>query len=190
MKAVRLPANNKELSAMPNLRLTSVTVAILLISGCAAKTPDTSFAAAATPKPDNCPTLPTPKLRTDLPPGSLDACGNPNWPPNNGFEPPKLNVIVPAGELLDRFGDTRGVYLSPRGAPYDQRALPYDCRGYTYTVYKVMRPLPAMLGTAAPAFGEPGGAIQLQTNEKVEQLLTEGVLQKADRAEPLACEVG
>jgi hypothetical protein len=175
---------------MPNLRLISVTVAILLISGCAAQPPGTPVAiGAATPKPANCPTWPTPALRTDLPPGSLDACGNPNWPPNNGFDPPKLNVIVPAGELLDRFGDTRGVYLSPRGAPYDRRALPYDCHGYTYTVYKVMRPLPALLGTAAPAFGEPGGAIQLQTNEKVEQLLTQGVLQKADGAEPLACDV-
>jgi hypothetical protein len=39
---------------MSNLRLISVTVAILLISGCAAKTQGTPMAvAAATPKPAN-----------------------------------------------------------------------------------------------------------------------------------------
>ena len=175
---------------MLNFRILSVGVAILMLGGCAAKpsAAPASVAMAASP-PANCPTWPTPKLRTDLPPGSLDNCGQPNWPPNNGFEPPKLNVIVPAGELLDRFGDTRGVYLSPQGAPYDRRALPYDCHGYNYTVFKVLKPLPALLGTAAPAFGAPGGAIQLQTAEKVQQLLDEGVLIKLADAAPLSCEM-
>ena len=91
--------------------------------------------------------------------------------------------------MLDRFGETRGVYLSPEGAPYDRRALPYDCHGYNYTVYKVLKPLPALLGTAAAAFGEPGGAIQLQTAQKVQQLIDTGVLAKVDGAAPLACDI-
>jgi hypothetical protein len=176
---------------MRDFRLIQIGAVILLLAGCATKpaTMETASApAGAQPVPANCPAWPTPKLRTDLPPGSLDNCGQPNWPPNNGFETPKLNVIVPAGELMDRFGDTRGIYLSPEGAPYDRRALPYDCHGYNYTVYKVMKPLPALLGTAAPAFGEPGGAIQLQTAEKVQQLIDEGVLERVDGAAPLSCD--
>jgi hypothetical protein len=43
-----------------------------------------------------------------------------------------------------------------------------------------------MIGTAAKAFGEPGGAIQLKTSELVDQLLAEVVLQKVDGAAPLS----
>lgn len=173
---------------MPNLRLTAVIVAILLTTGCAAKMPDVSpTVASAAPyqcKHEGSP----PKLRTDLPSSSYTADGQLNWPKDDGFDPPKLKIVVQPGDLVDRFGDTCGSFLSPEGASYAGRALPYQCQGYAYTVYRVLKPLPVTIGTAAPAFGEPGGAVQLKTSELVDQLLAEGVLQKVDGAAPLSCD--
>jgi hypothetical protein len=172
---------------MPNLRLTVVSLAILLIAGCVAKAPDTPpTVASAAPyicKHEGSP----PKLRTDLPPSAYTQDGQINWPKDNGFDPPKLKVVVQPGELVDRFGDACGTFLSPEGASYRGRALPYQCQGYAYTVYRVVKPLPVTIGTAAPAFGETGGAVQLQTSEQVGQLLAEGVLEKAPGAPPLSC---
>ena len=171
---------------MPIPRLTAVSLAILLIAGCAAKTPDAATAAAG---PYVCRhTGSPPTLRTDLPPGSYTPDHQLNWPQDDGFDPPKLKVTVQPGELVDRFGDTCGSFLSPEGASYGGRALPYQCQGYAYSVYRVLKPLPVTLGTAAPAFGEPGGAVQLKTSELVDQLLAEGVLEKVPDAPPLACD--
>jgi hypothetical protein len=173
---------------MSNLRVTAITVSILLVGGCAAKTPNASSAVASA-APYKCTAGPTPQLRSHMPPDSFKPDGQLNWPKDGGFDPPKLKVVVQPGELLDRFGDTCGTFFSPEGAPYDGRALPYECHGYAYSVYRVLKPLPVTIGTAAKAFGEPGGAIQLKTSELVDQLLSEGVLEKVDGAAPLSCEV-
>jgi len=170
---------------MPIPRFTAISLAILMIAGCAPKAPDTP--AGAGPyvcKHEGAP----PKLRSDLPLSAFAANRQINWPKDNGFDPPKLKVIVQPGELLDRFGDTCGTFLSPRGASYSGRALPYQCQGYAYTVYRVVKPLTVIIGTAAPAFGERGGAVQLQTSEQVGQLLAEGVLEKVTDAPPLSCD--
>jgi hypothetical protein len=172
---------------MPIPRLTVVSLAILVIAGCAAKAPDTP-ATVASSGPYVCKHEGTPpKLRSDLPASSYAADHQINWPKDNGFDPPKLKVTVQPGELVDRFGDTCGTFLSPEGASYRGRALPYQCQGYAYTVYRVLKPLPVTIGTAAPAFGEPGGAVQLQTSEQVGQLLAEGMLEKVPEAPSLSC---
>lgn len=173
---------------MPNLRLVSAAVAILLISGCAAQPPALCTLPPDVPPAGSCHGLPASNLREHLPAGSLNACGQPNWPVHSGFNPAPLSVVIGPGELLDRFGGTAGYDLSPRGAPYNQRSLPYECHGYPYTVYKVMKPLPVVIGTAAPAFGEPGGAVQVQTCEKVDQLLADHVLLQVEDAAPLSCD--
>ncbi len=173
---------------MPNLRLAAISLALLLIAGCAAKTPDAT-ATVASASPYQCKhTGSPPKLRSDLPPSAYKADGQLNWPKDDGFDPPKLKVTVQPGELLDRFGDTCGSFLSPEGASYAGRALPYRCQGYAYTVYRVLKPLPVTIGTAAPAFGDPGGAVQLKTSELVDQLVAAGVLETVPDAPPLACD--
>lgn len=172
---------------MPNLRLIAISFTLLLIAGCAAKTPDapTTVAGAG---PYVCKhTGSPPKLRSDLPASAFTADRQLNWPKDDGFDPPKLKVTVQPGELVDRFGDTCGSFLSPEGASYAGRALPYQCQGYAYTVYRVLKPLTVTIGTAAPAFGEPGGAVQLKTSELVDELLAEGALEKVPDAPPLAC---
>jgi hypothetical protein len=172
---------------MPFPRLTALSLAILLIAGCAAKGPGAPMTAAGAGAYQCRHTGSPPKLRTDLPPSSYTADHQLNWPKDDGFDPPKLKVTILPGELVDRFGDTCGSFLSPEGASYRGRALPYQCQGYAYTVYRVLKPLPVIIGTAAPAFGEPGGAVQLKTADLVDQLLAEGMLEKVTDAPPLAC---
>lgn len=118
-----------------------------------------------------------PVVRADLPAGSETSPGNLKWPSNDGFEPGTLPVIIQPGALLDRYGDNAGRFFSPKGAGYRERALPYVCQGYAYMTYRVMKPLPALAGATAPAFGEPGGGMQVETTSCVNQLLAAGVLQ-------------
>jgi hypothetical protein len=132
---------------------------------------------------------PPPVLRTDLPASSETSPGHLAWPLNDGFAPAiaTLPVTIQPNALLDRFGDGAGSFFSPKGTGYRERALPYQCRGYTYATYRVAQPLPALVGTAAPAFGEPGGAVQVKTNACVNQLLAAGILQLVPTSPPLAC---
>jgi hypothetical protein len=125
---------------------------------------------------------PEPVVRPDQPPPIV-------WPADSGFAPPgELPVTVQPGALLDRFGDNAGKFFSPKGTGYRERSLPYVCQGYAYAVYRVVQPLPASIGTAAPWFGEPGGALQIQTTECVNQLLAAGVLQAiTDPPSPPPC---
>jgi nicrotizing toxin Mtb-like protein len=114
-----------------------------------------------------------PEERHVIAPQWYDASGNLIWPPNGGFARTPVPVVLPSGMLLDRFGSPGGTYFSPQAAPYDARALPYVCEGQAYTVYRVDRPLVVNSGTAAPWFGEPGGAIQYQTGETAAQMLAD-----------------
>ena len=128
------------------------------------------------------PPPPAPLLAAqNLPPAALhaiapqwyDSNGNLIWPPNGGFAAAPVAVVLPRGMLLDRFGRPTGTYFSPQAAPYPARSLPYVCETQAYTVYRVDRPLVVKSGTAAPWFGEPGGAIQYQTTETAEQMLAD-----------------
>lgn len=112
----------------------------------------------------------SPEARHAAAPQWYDAQGNMHWPPNDGFAAAPVAVSLPPGMMLDRFGNPDGSYFSPVGTPYDMRALPYACHGLPYTAYRVDRPLVVQSGTAAPWFGEPGGAIQYQTSQTAAHL--------------------
>jgi hypothetical protein len=127
-------------------------------------------------------------VRPDLDPQWYDASGNLRWPPNYGFAGAQVTVTLPPGMLLDRFGSPGGGFFSPQGAPYSARALPYVCPTQVYTVYKVHGPLAAQSGTAAPWFGEPGGAIQYKTAETAAQLLATGKIETAPDPGPAPCD--
>ena len=102
--------------------------------------------------------------------------GGVRWPPDDGFRGAAVPMVLPEGVLLDRFGGDGGRFLSPKGAAFAARALPSVCRDQPYAVFRVARPLPVWIGRAAPWFGEPGGATQVQTDATVAQLLVDGVL--------------
>lgn len=91
--------------------------------------------------------------------------GQPAWPPHNGFDGPPVRRTLQPGEQLDRFGPTHGRYLSPDGTPYPQRAIPPTnlnplARDLDLHRYVVTKPLDVYEGPIAPAFGQPGGAVQ------------------------------
>ncbi len=130
---------------------------------------------------------PPPVVRADLPAAFKTPDGDIKWPPRDGFNPATLSITIEPGALLDRYGDTAGRFFSPKGTGYRERALPYVCQGYVYATYRVLKPLPALIGTAAPWFGEPGGAVQVETTSCVNQLLATGVLQPLPDSPAPAC---
>ncbi|ONG57864.1 hypothetical protein BKE38_03890 [Pseudoroseomonas deserti] len=108
------------------------------------------------------------------------------WPPRYGFAEVEGFIVLPPGVLLDRFGPERGNFFSPKGAAFAARALPRACRDQPYAVYRVAAPLVVRIGTAAPWFGETGGAIQIMTDASAAQLVADGALQRLP-AEPAQC---
>ena len=119
-----------------------------------------------------------PGARPDLSPQWLVADGKYRWPPDDGFAAPLVRETLAAGTMLDRFGPTSGRFLSPRGASYESRALPYQCDASSYHVYRVDVPLTVRTGTAEPWFDQPGGATQYKTDETVQALLDEHVIEE------------
>ncbi len=85
-----------------------------------------------------------------------NANGGWDWPKNLGFEGDPVKTTIPVGTRLDRYGDPNGSFLAPKGTPYEQRALAPGAKAEKYYEYEVIKPLPAIQGKIAPAFGEPG----------------------------------
>jgi hypothetical protein len=74
---------------------------------------------------------------------------------------------LPAGVLVDQFGQESGSYLYPDGTPFKERSLPPSTLStadrrfpYNYHRYQVAKSFRVRAGVAAPAFGQPGGALQ------------------------------
>ena len=153
---------------------------VLALAGCVwtEPAPPTPIVAA---RPAMCQRSPDANLRPDLPPGYVDPCGHVAWPDGtDGFAGTPLSVTLPADYLLDRFGGDTGKFLSPAGAPFAARALPYVCQGYRYMEYRVAQPLPVKIGPAAPWFGEPGFAVQVQTDKTVQELIADHMIVPVD----------
>ena len=90
--------------------------------------------------------------------------GDWNWPAKLGFAEEPVKTTLPVGTRLDRYGKTNGSFLAPQGMPQEQRALAPGSLADQYHEYVVIKPLPVMQGKIAPAFGEPGGSIQILPN--------------------------
>lgn len=76
----------------------------------------------------------------------LDADGKivwEKWAPNGGLVPRTVieGQTLPAGTIIDRYGNPYGKYISPTGVPYDQRALPYIENLNAYHRYKMLKPM-------------------------------------------------
>lgn len=119
-------------------------------------------------------------LRPSLFPKWVDSEKKIDWPPPPGCKEaePVADTVAP-GALIDRFGDENGYYFSPLAQPFARRSLPYVCSQMAYTIYRVTQPVGVLRCTAAPWFGEPGGATQYKTAEPVSRLLASGVIEVA-----------
>lgn len=106
---------------------------------------------------------------------------SPDWiyPPDHGFLIVKGKAEEKSGEIragteVDRFGPTRGSFLSFAGTPYAKRSLPPNSldppMGGTicnYHRYRVRIAFRAEVGPIAPAFGQPGLGEQIFLDPKL-----------------------
>ncbi|HET6306673.1 MAG TPA: TNT domain-containing protein [Rhodopila sp.] len=135
----------------------------------------TQVAAAAAP-PSGFPA----NLRWDLVPKWIqwaNAKAAVDWPPHDGCASAPVTRSLAPGALIDRFGSEGGTFFSPKGESFAARAVPYVCRQMDYRVYRVLKPLSVQSCNAAPWFGEPGGAPQVQTADPAYKLVADGSLQ-------------
>jgi len=142
---------------------------LLLVAAC------TPTIQAGDPQPAGFPA----NLRYDLVSGWIQWNGTQatiSWPPNDGCAAPPVAQTVAAGTLIDRFGSEGGNFFSPSGASFASRAVPYVCRQMDYRVYRVQAPLQVQSCAAAPWFGAPGGAAQVQTADPANKLVAAGTL--------------
>jgi len=95
------------------------------------------------------------------------------YPPQGGYQitpegrPVKMQLLLFAGQRVDRFGSEFGGYLSPEGTPFGARGIPPQSLDSTtvpascnYARYRVLRDIPVYSGPIAPALGQPGFGLQ------------------------------
>ena len=100
------------------------------------------------------------------------------WPPNDGFaEKPSTKVLKP-GTVIDRYGNEKGRFVSPKGTSYNARSLRPGTSRLSRKTYVVNRPLEVKAGIAAPAFNRPGGGIQYKLPCSVRELKKLHVLRR------------
>jgi hypothetical protein len=99
------------------------------------------------------------------------------WPGNAGFSSSAMET-VPAGRILDRFGNASGRYLGEPGATASARGMAPGADAMPYAQYRVLTPFQARVGPAAPVpdFGASGGATQYLSGKSVQQLIDAGHL--------------
>jgi len=115
--------------------------------------------------------------------GSL---GGWRYPPNEGFdESPGISLPkatdLPVGFQFDRFGEGWGSFVSPVGTTFEGRGLPPDSAVKDYHVYETMKPFDGVsgypvMGTAAKAFEQNGGGIQIKLPHSADWLVEFGYI--------------
>ncbi len=140
-----------------------------------------SAPAAASVKPPGFPA----NLRWDLVPKWIQWVNDAaqiSWPPKDGCASTPVAQSLTAGQMIDRFGSDHGSFFSPRGASFRSRAVPYVCPEMDYWVYRVVKPIAVKTCKAAPWFGEPGGAVQVETAEPAFKLQADHMIEVVSHA--------
>ncbi|WP_324784610.1 TNT domain-containing protein [Streptomyces sp. H51] len=97
--------------------------------------------------------------------------------PDDGFDhnaqgtPLAEEYTLRVGQLVDRFGNEFGKFLSPAGDAYGRRSIPPSALNtqdprhpYDYAMYRVKKPTLVCAGPAAPGFEQPGQGTQYVTS--------------------------
>lgn len=94
----------------------------------------------------------------------------------------KTSSTAQSGQIVDRYGPSKGTYLSPEGTPYSQRGIP---EGYKeYHKYEVIKPFEWTEGQSSPVpeFDSQGGGWQYKISGDitVDDLLKKEYLKKLE----------
>jgi len=96
--------------------------------------------------------------------------------PKDGFTGMPKKIVLMPGKKIDRYGQGGGHFASPKGTKFDKRSLPTGSERLLHQSYQVKKPLPALSGTIAPAFGKPGQGVQYKFSKSIDTLVKEGYL--------------
>ncbi|WP_038476862.1 TNT domain-containing protein [Shouchella lehensis] len=100
------------------------------------------------------------------------------WPPNNGFDGDVVRTELKPGQVIDRYGEPGGNFLSPDETPYEQRALALHSDGAEYHVYRVLEAFEVNSGKFLAWFDRPDGGTQYLTeNYKIYNIKTGGLVE-------------
>ncbi|MDQ2723733.1 MAG: glycohydrolase toxin TNT-related protein, partial [Actinomycetota bacterium] len=100
----------------------------------------------------------------------------PGDPPLTLFRDLRQLVVQP-GTLLDRLGTPQGNVTYLADTPFPMRSLPAELMQQPYSVYRVHRPVEALMGEAVAWFGQPGGGSACVLPASIERLLAVRVLE-------------
>ncbi|WP_328593945.1 TNT domain-containing protein [Actinomadura macrotermitis] len=94
-------------------------------------------------------------------------------PPLNLFRDQR-EIEVPAGTVVDRYGDPAGNVAYAEGTPFERRSLPPDWANRPYRAYRLQRPVRALTGIAVPWFDQPGGGTAYVFARSMADLVEDG----------------
>ncbi|QEM12056.1 TNT domain-containing protein [Mucilaginibacter rubeus] len=114
------------------------------------------------------------------------------FPPNYGAISEEVDIILPAGWLIDRYGgkyddlgnfsDVNGDFVAPSGIPFEQRSIPQENNDNKYYKrYLIKKDIHAKLGQTIPWSKQPGQGVQFRLSDgaTIETLKADGsILEK------------
>jgi hypothetical protein len=107
--------------------------------------------------------------------------GQPIFPGNQGFlGRPEITMLRAGDVIIDRYGKSSGVFVSPQGTPYEARALPEGSANAEFHTYVVVKDMEVLSGTVAPWFEEPGKGVQYELPNNIYKLVRERYLKEVD----------
>ena len=85
-------------------------------------------------------------------------------------------VTLQPGTMVDRYGPCSGEFVSPQGVSAAARSLPPGVVNSPLNAYQVLKPFEVYGGPAVPAFNQPGGGMQYDLGQSVDDLIKQGYL--------------
>lgn len=91
-----------------------------------------------------------------------------------------MQVELPPGTIIIRYGSEMGRYTAPRGTEYETLGLPYTEESVEYNEYRVNENVSCEVekGKVAPKFDSNGGATQYYHSMTIRQSVRRGILER------------
>lgn len=85
-------------------------------------------------------------------------------------------VVLPAGAMIDRLGESSGTVVWVARTPWPLRSLPVEHRQRPYAAFTLRRGVEVLAGEAVAWFGQPGGGTAFVLPRSVARLVAMGAL--------------